>query len=135
MITSTVGTKRKTENKTEYWGVSSCIDLYECDLARMQDAEAIREFVRILCDRIQMRRYGETHCAIARSLYDRATDSPAWRQTSLAWFLNSDEEVLSPSSRPLIAGTGRESTRATVAATRSWDGRSRGARATRTWRW
>ncbi len=32
----------------------------------------------------------------------RATDSPAWRDASLAWFLNSDEEVLSPSSRALI---------------------------------
>ena len=45
---------------TEYWGVSSSIDLYECDLGLMQNAEAIREFVRTLCDRIKMRRYGET---------------------------------------------------------------------------
>jgi len=45
---------------TEYWGVSSSIDLYDCDLALMQDADAIREFVRILCDRIKMKRYGET---------------------------------------------------------------------------
>ena len=44
----------------ENWGVSSSIDLYECDLRLMQNAEIIREFVRILCDRIQMRRYGET---------------------------------------------------------------------------
>ena len=44
----------------DYWGISSSIDLYECDLALMQDANAIREFVRILCDRIKMRRYGET---------------------------------------------------------------------------
>src|SRR5512134_969028 len=44
----------------ESWGISSSIDLYNCDLALMQDAEAIREFVKILCDRIQMRRYGET---------------------------------------------------------------------------
>lgn len=43
-----------------YWGLSSCIDLYECDLNLMKDAEAIREFVKQLCDRIQMRRYGET---------------------------------------------------------------------------
>jgi len=50
----------ETENKTEYWGVSSSIDLYECDLALMQNADAIREFVKILCDRIKMRRYGET---------------------------------------------------------------------------
>ena len=42
------------------WGVSSSIDLYECDLALMQNADAIREFGKILCDRIKMRRYGET---------------------------------------------------------------------------
>ena len=44
----------------EYWGISSSIDLYECDLALMQNAEAICEFVKTLCDRIKMRRYGET---------------------------------------------------------------------------
>ena len=44
----------------EYWGISSSIDLYECDLALMQNTEAIRDFVRVLCDRIKMRRYGET---------------------------------------------------------------------------
>ena len=48
------------EKTTEYWGVSSSIDLYDCDLALMQNADAIREFVKILCDRIKMRRYGET---------------------------------------------------------------------------
>jgi S-adenosylmethionine/arginine decarboxylase-like enzyme len=48
------------EVTTEYWGVSSSIDLYDCDLALMQNADAIREFVKILCDRIKMRRYGET---------------------------------------------------------------------------
>src|SRR5512135_1412410 len=44
----------------EYWGISSSIDLYECDLGLMQDADAIREFVKTLCERIKMRRYGET---------------------------------------------------------------------------
>ena len=48
------------EEKIEYWGVSSSIDLYECDLALIQNADVIREFVKILCDRIKMRRYGET---------------------------------------------------------------------------
>ena len=48
-------------DSTEYWGISSSIDLYECDLALMQNADAIREFVKILCDdRIKMKRYGET---------------------------------------------------------------------------
>ena len=50
----------KTETEMEYWGVSSAIDLYDCDLTLMQNAGAIREFVVLLCDRIKMRRYGET---------------------------------------------------------------------------
>src|SRR4029453_6588031 len=52
--------KKRMSSSTEYWGISSSIDLYDCDLGLMQDAEAIREFVRVLCDRIKMRRYGET---------------------------------------------------------------------------
>jgi S-adenosylmethionine decarboxylase len=52
--------KKSMSGSHEYWGVSSSIDLYECDLHLMQNAEAIREFVKILCDRIKMRRYGET---------------------------------------------------------------------------
>jgi S-adenosylmethionine/arginine decarboxylase-like enzyme len=60
MRTYPQGTNTEMENETEYWGVSSCIDLYECDLKLMQDAEAIRKFVKLLCDRIKMRRYGET---------------------------------------------------------------------------
>lgn len=47
-------------DSTEYWGISSSIDLYHCDLALMQNADAIREFVKILCERIKMKRYGET---------------------------------------------------------------------------
>lgn len=46
--------------KPAYWGLSSCIDLHECDLKRMQDAQAIKDFVHQLCELIQMRRYGET---------------------------------------------------------------------------
>ncbi|HSL44999.1 MAG TPA: S-adenosylmethionine decarboxylase [Anaerolineales bacterium] len=56
--------KEETETSTEdhggHWGVSSCIDLYECDLILMQNADAIRDFAIQLCDRIKMRRYGET---------------------------------------------------------------------------
>lgn len=55
-----VTTNPVLEQETEYWGVSTCIDLYDCDLALMQDADAIRKFVVELCDRIKMRRYGET---------------------------------------------------------------------------
>lgn len=48
------------DSKPAYWGLSSCIDLYECDLKLMRNPDAIKDFVRQLCDRIKMRRYGET---------------------------------------------------------------------------
>jgi S-adenosylmethionine/arginine decarboxylase-like enzyme len=48
------------EGPSTCWGVSSCIDLYECDLDLMQDEAAIKRFVRELCDLIKMRRFGET---------------------------------------------------------------------------
>jgi len=51
------------EAKAAYWGLSSCIDLYDCDRRLMQDANAIKDFVRQLCDRIQMRRFGDTQVA------------------------------------------------------------------------
>lgn len=50
----------QVESISTYWGLSSCIDLYECDLELMRNAEAIREFVKLLCERIKMKRYGET---------------------------------------------------------------------------
>jgi len=48
------------DHPSDGWGVSSCIDLYDCDLNLMQDEAAIRRFVHELCDLIQMRRFGET---------------------------------------------------------------------------
>ena len=48
------------ENAPQYWGLSSSIDMYECDLGLMKDADAIREFVKQLCDRIKMKRFGDT---------------------------------------------------------------------------
>ena len=48
------------ESEVEYWGISSCINLYDCDLILMQNPDAIRKFVVLLCDLIKMRRYGET---------------------------------------------------------------------------
>jgi S-adenosylmethionine/arginine decarboxylase-like enzyme len=50
----------EAEETTEYWGISSCIDLYDCDLELMNDADAIRNFAKVLCERIKMKRYGET---------------------------------------------------------------------------
>ena len=60
MINSKEATKENMESLVEYWGISSCIDLHDCDLELMQNADQIREFVVLLCERIKMRRYGET---------------------------------------------------------------------------
>jgi S-adenosylmethionine/arginine decarboxylase-like enzyme len=60
MIATKEKTKESVESEVEYWGVSSCINLYDCDLSLMQNADAIRAFAVLLCDRIKMRRYGET---------------------------------------------------------------------------
>ncbi len=38
----------------------------------------------------------------------RAADSRAWREADIAWFLNSDEEILSPTSRDLIQAHARQ---------------------------
>ncbi len=48
------------DSQATYWGLSSSIDLYGCDISLMRNADAIKDFVRQLCDRIKMRRYGET---------------------------------------------------------------------------
>jgi S-adenosylmethionine decarboxylase len=41
------------------WGISTAVDLYDCDPKIIRDAEKIRAFVLELCDRLEMRRYGE----------------------------------------------------------------------------
>jgi S-adenosylmethionine/arginine decarboxylase-like enzyme len=42
------------------WGIASAIDIYDCDPAKIRDAELIRRFVRELCELIEMKRYGDT---------------------------------------------------------------------------
>jgi S-adenosylmethionine/arginine decarboxylase-like enzyme len=46
--------------KIQPWGMAVSIDLKNCDLAKITDAEYIKTFVRDLCDLIQMKRFGET---------------------------------------------------------------------------
>jgi S-adenosylmethionine decarboxylase len=45
---------------TEPWGLLSCIDLYDCDGDTIRDREKIKQFVKELCDLIQMKRFGDT---------------------------------------------------------------------------
>ena len=42
------------------WGIASSIDIYDCDPAKIRDANEIRRFVIELCDLIEMKRFGET---------------------------------------------------------------------------
>ena len=44
----------------QVWGIAAAIDIYDCDPDLIRDAEAIRRFVRELCDLIEMKRFGET---------------------------------------------------------------------------
>lgn len=41
------------------WGLLASIDLYECTPETIRDADAIKRFVAELCEKIEMRRFGE----------------------------------------------------------------------------
>ncbi|MBP8617692.1 MAG: S-adenosylmethionine decarboxylase [Candidatus Pacebacteria bacterium] len=47
-------------NTSNPWGLAVSIDLKDCDLTKMTDAEYIKQFVKDLCELIDMRRFGET---------------------------------------------------------------------------
>ena len=46
--------------KRQAWGLATSIDLKDCNLDKMKDADYIKQFVRDLCELIQMKRFGET---------------------------------------------------------------------------
>ncbi|MBN1930476.1 MAG: S-adenosylmethionine decarboxylase [Desulfobacterales bacterium] len=46
--------------KKNAWGLLSCIDLYDCDPEKIRSESEIRNFVKRLCDLIEMKRFGET---------------------------------------------------------------------------
>jgi S-adenosylmethionine decarboxylase len=45
--------------KTKAWGLSTSVDVYHCDAGLIRDADAIRKFVHELCERLEMRRFGD----------------------------------------------------------------------------
>lgn len=55
-----VSTAAKYETAQEVWGIASAIDIYECDPDKIRNADFIKQFVRELCDLIDMKRFGET---------------------------------------------------------------------------
>lgn len=42
------------------WGISTCVDLYDCNPKTIRSAKEIKRFVKELCDLIKMRRFGKT---------------------------------------------------------------------------
>jgi len=42
------------------WGLSTSIDLYGCDPALIRDPEAIKRYIKDLCELIEMKPFGET---------------------------------------------------------------------------
>ncbi|MEX2013549.1 MAG: S-adenosylmethionine decarboxylase [Parcubacteria group bacterium] len=50
--------KQDYEDK-KYWGLETTIDLYNCDPETIRNAEKIKAFVIELCDRIDMKRFGQ----------------------------------------------------------------------------
>jgi S-adenosylmethionine/arginine decarboxylase-like enzyme len=50
---------RADYKENDAWGLLASVDLHECDPALIRDAEAIKRFVVELCERIDMKRFGE----------------------------------------------------------------------------
>ena len=46
--------------ETDCWGLASSIDIYNCNPEAIRDAEKIKEFVKELCELIEMKRFGDT---------------------------------------------------------------------------
>ncbi|MDA3789337.1 MAG: S-adenosylmethionine decarboxylase [Desulfobacula sp.] len=60
MNTLTAEKPVKLDAVSDVWGIASAIDIYDCDPAKIRDAELIKRFVVELCDLIEMKRFGET---------------------------------------------------------------------------
>ncbi|MCG8687226.1 MAG: adenosylmethionine decarboxylase [Desulfobacterales bacterium] len=50
--------KKAYENSSP-WGVLTSVDLYDCDPDNIRDADYIKEFVVKLCEKIEMKRFGD----------------------------------------------------------------------------
>ena len=50
---------KNTFDAENLWGMSTSVDLYDCDPSTIRDANKIKEYVKELCDLIEMRTFGE----------------------------------------------------------------------------
>ncbi len=93
--THPISWKKEYEHKNP-WGVLSSIDIYDSDPETIRDAEKIRQFVYELCDRIDMKRFGE--CQVVHFGEDERVEGFSMTQlieTSLisGHFANADNTV------------------------------------------
>lgn len=51
---------RSLYEREQAWGLLTSVDVHHCNPRTIRDAEAIRRYVRELCERIEMKRFGET---------------------------------------------------------------------------
>ncbi len=51
--------QRADFDEAQGWGLWSGIDMHACNLDTIKDAEKVKQFVYELCDRIDMKRFGE----------------------------------------------------------------------------
>ena len=55
---STLSWEKKFKN-SQAWGLSASVDVYHCDSDIIRDEAAVKRFVLELCDKIDMRRFGD----------------------------------------------------------------------------
>lgn len=56
-------TKEEIEKRSaekQLWGMAGSVDIYGCNPETIRSAEKIKQFVKELCDLIEMKRFGET---------------------------------------------------------------------------
>ena len=51
---------KKQYDSGEAWGILTSIDLHKCDPKTIRDANAIKRYVKELCELIEMKRFGDT---------------------------------------------------------------------------
>lgn len=93
--THPISWKKDYEQKNP-WGVLSSIDIYDSDPAIIRDAHKIKQFVHELCDKIDMKRFGE--CQVVHFGEDERVEGFSMTQlieTSLisGHFANADNTV------------------------------------------
>lgn len=63
LVQESIPTKKEILKKTKeknVWGIASSIDIYDCNPQTIRDAGKIKQFVKELCELIEMKRFGET---------------------------------------------------------------------------